>query len=116
MPVTPSLPQLSPLSWLLAYFCRAALVRYFGQELAIATHRQLECIHRCQRGPTTRRTCPEVTQASADFQAFTSDVSWHRLLVVLNRLKVPLADRKVALFVVSQFATMARAVVRCISY
>jgi len=26
MPVTPSLPQLSPLSWLLAYFCRAALV------------------------------------------------------------------------------------------
>ncbi len=25
MPVTPSLPQLSPLSWLLAYFCRAAL-------------------------------------------------------------------------------------------
>jgi len=29
MPVTPSLPQLSPLSWLLAYFCRAALVTFY---------------------------------------------------------------------------------------
>jgi len=32
MPVTPSLPQLSPLSWLLAYFCRAALVNSFQVE------------------------------------------------------------------------------------
>ncbi len=31
MPVTPSLPQLSPLSWLLAYFCRAALGFYGSQ-------------------------------------------------------------------------------------
>jgi len=38
MPVTPSLPQLSPLSWLLAYFCRAALVvQSMGIEYAIAT-------------------------------------------------------------------------------
>jgi len=34
MPVTPSLPQLSPLSWLLAYFCRAALV-YPYEELLV---------------------------------------------------------------------------------
>jgi len=32
MPVTPSLPQLSPLSWLLAYFCRAALVSFEQDE------------------------------------------------------------------------------------
>jgi len=36
MPVTPSLPQLSPLSWLLAYFCRAALGGDFLDQAAEA--------------------------------------------------------------------------------
>jgi len=35
MPVTPSLPQLSPLSWLLAYFCRAALEHFRDGEVLV---------------------------------------------------------------------------------
>jgi len=46
MPVTPSLPQLSPLSWLLAYFCRAALVVINREDEAAAKRYRIVPVER----------------------------------------------------------------------
>jgi len=100
MPVTPSLPQLSPLSWLLAYFCRAALG--FPQGLS-GSDLARRAVTQARRFGVEILTPQEVTGIRVEdpyrFIKLTdgSEISCHALILALGvawrRLDVPGLDR-----------------------